>query len=153
MFSSVGVSFRVRFRKDKKRPAVLIWCNYVCVSRNKFKIIPGRVSLVLTPEASGSWEERIVYSFCSKADRTDGANPEAGLVLDAKGNLYGTPTEEAVPATEWYSRPSQSTASRSSRAVCQAPSSVAREPATFTFWVSHLASRALGTLFRGKGSR
>jgi hypothetical protein len=45
LFSSVGVSFRVRFRKDQKRPAVLIWRNYVCVPRDKLKIISGRVSL------------------------------------------------------------------------------------------------------------
>jgi uncharacterized repeat protein (TIGR03803 family) len=31
-----------------------------------------------------------VYSFCSQANCTDGANPQAGLIFDPGGNLYGT---------------------------------------------------------------
>jgi uncharacterized repeat protein (TIGR03803 family) len=34
--------------------------------------------------------ETVLYSFCGKANCTDGANPYAGLVFDQKGNLYGT---------------------------------------------------------------
>jgi len=44
----------------------------------------------LTPERGGSWAEKTLYEFCSQTDCTDGAEPEAGLILDSAGNLYGT---------------------------------------------------------------
>jgi uncharacterized repeat protein (TIGR03803 family) len=34
--------------------------------------------------------ETVLYSFCSKKDCADGQIPYGGLVMDAKGNLYGT---------------------------------------------------------------
>ncbi len=40
----------------------------------------------LTPSASG-YSESVLHSF---ADRTDGAFPVAGVILDGKGALYGT---------------------------------------------------------------
>jgi uncharacterized repeat protein (TIGR03803 family) len=40
-------------------------------------------------DASGN--ETVLYSFCPvQGSCTDGAGPEAGLVMDARGNLYGT---------------------------------------------------------------
>jgi uncharacterized repeat protein (TIGR03803 family) len=36
--------------------------------------------------------ETVLYSFCSAADCTDGDEPQAGLIRDAAGNLYGTTT-------------------------------------------------------------
>jgi uncharacterized repeat protein (TIGR03803 family) len=42
----------------------------------------------LPPQAGGGWTERVLHSFNSSD--TDGQNPEAGLVLDAVGSLYGT---------------------------------------------------------------
>jgi uncharacterized repeat protein (TIGR03803 family) len=44
----------------------------------------------LTPAADGSWTEKVLHSFGSGAD---GANPQAGLIFDAAGNLYGTTYE------------------------------------------------------------
>jgi uncharacterized repeat protein (TIGR03803 family) len=44
----------------------------------------------LTPNGSGGWTETVLYSFCSQPDCTDGLSPEAGLIFDAAGNLYGT---------------------------------------------------------------
>ncbi len=41
-------------------------------------------------EVSPSGIEIVLYSFCSEPDCDDGYRPRAGLVLDAKGNLYGT---------------------------------------------------------------
>jgi uncharacterized repeat protein (TIGR03803 family) len=40
----------------------------------------------LTPKG----KETVLYSFCAQNDCADGALPYAGLVLDQKGNLYGT---------------------------------------------------------------
>ena len=40
----------------------------------------------LTPTVKGGWKETVLHSFRNH----QGANPCAGLVLDAQGNLYGT---------------------------------------------------------------
>jgi uncharacterized repeat protein (TIGR03803 family) len=40
----------------------------------------------LSPQGSGNWKETILHVFT----KTDGCNPTAGVVRDAKGNLYGT---------------------------------------------------------------
>jgi uncharacterized repeat protein (TIGR03803 family) len=40
----------------------------------------------LTPNADGSWTESMLYKF----NLSDGAEPDAGLIFDAAGNLYGT---------------------------------------------------------------
>jgi uncharacterized repeat protein (TIGR03803 family) len=42
----------------------------------------------LAPGANGKWSERVLHSFSN--DGKDGNSPEAGLTLDAAGNLYGT---------------------------------------------------------------
>jgi uncharacterized repeat protein (TIGR03803 family) len=44
----------------------------------------------LTPTLSGGWTETVIYNFCSQAKCADGGVPEAGLIFDAAGNLYGT---------------------------------------------------------------
>jgi len=44
----------------------------------------------LTPNPDGTWTQRVLYSFQNTMD--DGRNPNAGLVFDAAGNLYGTIT-------------------------------------------------------------
>jgi uncharacterized repeat protein (TIGR03803 family) len=43
----------------------------------------------LVPRSNGRWAERVLYHF---RDDKDGSHPRAGLVLDAKGDLYGTAT-------------------------------------------------------------
>jgi uncharacterized repeat protein (TIGR03803 family) len=44
----------------------------------------------LTRNADGSWRESVLHSFCSRTNCGDGTGPEAGLVFDPAGNLYGT---------------------------------------------------------------
>ena len=34
--------------------------------------------------------ETVLYSFCSQSNCADGSYPEAGLIMDGAGNLYGT---------------------------------------------------------------
>jgi len=41
----------------------------------------------LTPGGGGTWTETVVHSF---GNGRDGSNPEAGLIMDPSGNLYGT---------------------------------------------------------------
>jgi uncharacterized repeat protein (TIGR03803 family) len=41
----------------------------------------------LIREANGTWTEKILYEFGAAGD---GQTPEAGLLFDSKGNLYGT---------------------------------------------------------------
>jgi uncharacterized repeat protein (TIGR03803 family) len=43
----------------------------------------------LSPRSNGSWAARVLYRF---QDSMDGSQPRASLVLDAKGDLYGTAT-------------------------------------------------------------
>jgi uncharacterized repeat protein (TIGR03803 family) len=43
----------------------------------------------LSPGAGG-WAETVLYNFCSVDGCADGTWPNAGLTLDAAGNLYGT---------------------------------------------------------------
>jgi uncharacterized repeat protein (TIGR03803 family) len=42
----------------------------------------------LTPEANGLWSEETLYQFGGPP--SDGAHPQAALILDQAGNLYGT---------------------------------------------------------------
>lgn len=48
---------------------------------------PDTGGIDLTREADGKWTYLVLYSFIGGVD---GANPFAGLVLDASGNMYGT---------------------------------------------------------------
>jgi uncharacterized repeat protein (TIGR03803 family) len=42
----------------------------------------------LTRSASGQWTAQVIHSFSGYP--SDGANPQAGLIVDSAGNLYGT---------------------------------------------------------------
>lgn len=47
----------------------------------------------LSPQSSGTWTEAVLYNFCQNFDGyscLDGGSPQAGLVSDSNGNLFGT---------------------------------------------------------------
>ena len=44
----------------------------------------------LSPGQGGGWTEQVLYSFNWNGNNTDAAIPQAGLVFDPAGNLYGT---------------------------------------------------------------
>jgi uncharacterized repeat protein (TIGR03803 family) len=45
----------------------------------------------LTPNAARTkWSEVVLYSFCAVGDCIDGHQPQAGLIMDGSGHLYGT---------------------------------------------------------------
>ncbi len=39
---------------------------------------------------SGSWTQKVLYTFCANGICSDGADPAGNLIFDSKGNLYGT---------------------------------------------------------------
>ena len=43
----------------------------------------------MTPQSSGKWKYQVLHRFTG----SDGYSPQAGVILDDKGNLYGTTTE------------------------------------------------------------
>jgi len=49
----------------------------------------------LTPpaERGAPWIESVLYSFCQQFSCNDGSYPEAGLIFDKQGGLYGTTSE------------------------------------------------------------
>jgi len=44
----------------------------------------------LSPQPGGTWSETILWNFCTQTNCTDGYEPQAGLLMDSAGNLYGT---------------------------------------------------------------
>jgi uncharacterized repeat protein (TIGR03803 family) len=42
----------------------------------------------LSPGSNGKWTEQVLHSFSN--DGQDGTDPQAGVILDSSGNLYGT---------------------------------------------------------------
>jgi uncharacterized repeat protein (TIGR03803 family) len=53
-------------------------------------------------QPDGIWAETIIHHFCSAIVNnvcTDGARPQAGLVFDSSGNLYGTTLEGGAACT------------------------------------------------------
>jgi len=54
---------------------------------------------MLTPPVNGkTWMETVIYTFCSKSNCSDGANPYdfAGLTVDKSGAIYGTTVSGGV---------------------------------------------------------
>ena len=57
-------------------------------------IVLALVTILFAPLLASAQEFKSLYTFCSTSTTTvgctDGENPQAGLVRDAAGNLYGT---------------------------------------------------------------
>ena len=51
----------------------------------------------LTPNADGGWTESVLFEFCPLKNCSDGLAPQAGVILDAAGNLYGTTPQGGNP--------------------------------------------------------
>ncbi len=65
---------------------------------DKFKESCG-VAYELSPGAGG-WTENVLYDFCSAVSCADGGSPQASMIFDAKGNLYGTTEGGGNPACQ-----------------------------------------------------
>jgi uncharacterized repeat protein (TIGR03803 family) len=46
--------------------------------------------MLAAPLVQAQWGEIVLHSFCSQPNCTDGSDPVASLIVDARGNLYGT---------------------------------------------------------------
>jgi uncharacterized repeat protein (TIGR03803 family) len=62
-----------------------------------FRAVSERVSLLCLAslllvggQMATAQTETVLYSFCTQANCADGGGPLAGVILDAKGNVYGT---------------------------------------------------------------
>src|SRR5258705_7123994 len=54
--------------------------------------------LLIAVQPAGSQTESVLYNFCAQSGCTDGFHPQAGLVRDPSGNLYGTTDEGGANA-------------------------------------------------------
>ena len=55
-----------------------------------FSAIASLVVVILASGPSLAWTPTTLVSFCALANCADGSRPEAGLIADANGNLFGT---------------------------------------------------------------
>ena len=47
--------------------------------------------------SSGTYSEKVLHNFAARTSGTDGCDPQAGLIMDASGNLYGTTIDGSGP--------------------------------------------------------
>jgi hypothetical protein len=61
----------------------------------------GGLVFKLTPPSmtGGLWAETVLYSFCSVVNCSDGAYPQANLIMDSHGALYGTTVNGGIFGT------------------------------------------------------
>ncbi len=63
---------------------------------NPSPALAGGTVFELSPQSDGTWAETVLYRFCSQGNCTDGYKPQAGLVMDSLGNLYGTASSGGI---------------------------------------------------------
>jgi uncharacterized repeat protein (TIGR03803 family) len=56
----------------------------------KVQFVVAVALLLVATQIAGAQTESVLYNFCSQTYCSDGAAPVGGLVMDKKGNLYGT---------------------------------------------------------------
>jgi uncharacterized repeat protein (TIGR03803 family) len=49
----------------------------------------GGGGVVHLTDTAGIWSVEVIYSFCAKPDCSEGSSPNAGVIQDVAGNLYG----------------------------------------------------------------
>jgi uncharacterized repeat protein (TIGR03803 family) len=54
--------------------------------------------VLIAVQPAGAQTESVLYNFCAQSGCTDGFHPQAGLVRDPSGNLYGTTDEGGANA-------------------------------------------------------
>ena len=55
-----------------------------------FAALCAALAMATAGSASAAPTETVLYSFCSLPSCSDGAFPDAALIADSSGNLYGT---------------------------------------------------------------
>jgi len=78
-----------------RHAGIHVWRWFPVMTHPKKAVLPSFLSLLvlicaLSPHASASWKERVLYSFQGVPD---GSLPVGGIVFDSAGNLYGATTE------------------------------------------------------------
>jgi hypothetical protein len=74
-----------------RHAGIHVWRWFPVMTHPKKAVLPSFLSLLvvicaLSPHASASWKERVLYSFQGVPD---GSLPVGGIVFDSAGNLYG----------------------------------------------------------------
>jgi len=54
----------------------------------------GGTAFKIVPQENGTWTEKVIYAFGTSG--STGTGPQAGLILDGAGNLYGTTSNGGV---------------------------------------------------------
>lgn len=52
--------------------------------------VVGITAFLTPPNGASAYTFKTLYSFCAQANCTDGEDPEAGVIMDGSGNLFGT---------------------------------------------------------------
>jgi uncharacterized repeat protein (TIGR03803 family) len=100
VFDSAGNLYGTTTRGGIENAVCTIGCGVV------FELSP--------PLNGGSWTETVLYAFCSQVNCADGAYPQAGVIFDSTGNLFGTTENGGGPdcpsgcGTVFELQPSQS---------------------------------------------
>jgi uncharacterized repeat protein (TIGR03803 family) len=69
----------------RRHPSGKSWSGFSCYFRRVFSVLA--LAPLLAGFARGQATEKVLYSF---QGGNDGASPQAGLIADSAGNLYGT---------------------------------------------------------------
>src|SRR5581483_4660198 len=69
---------------------VLMFGKHDVIALNTMVLAVLSVLLLVVPRPAQAQTESVLYSFCSQPNCADGYQPYTSLIVDAKGNVYGT---------------------------------------------------------------